>query len=92
MRNLSYAIVAVMGGLLAFSARAVESVGTVPAPALTAVEATASSTYDKANQLYVYKYTVKNGAASTGTLDTINIDISNSQGRSPSSAGEAFKV
>jgi len=77
MRILNAVIVVIASLLSASPAIAVESVGTVSAPALTAVEATASCTYDKVNKVYKYRYTVSNGAASTGNLDAINIDMIN---------------
>lgn len=70
-------ILAVLGICVAISGEALESVGTLPTPALTNVHATASATYDAANKLYTYTYTASNGAGSTGTIDTLNLDVAN---------------
>lgn len=71
------AILAAFGIGLTPSAGAVESVGTLPAPTLTDIRATASATYDATNQLYTYSYDVSNGAANTGAIMSINIEMAN---------------
>lgn len=69
-------VLAILAGLaLSATAKAVESVGTLPAPTLTSVRAAASATYDTASELYTYSYAVSNGAGSTGAIMDANVDV-----------------
>jgi hypothetical protein len=56
-------------------AKAAEAVGQMPVPTLKDVQVVSSVTYDSATKLYTYSYTVSNGAASTGAIFGLDVDM-----------------
>src|SRR5262245_42668102 len=49
--------------------------GALPIPTLRNVQVAATVSYDSAQQIYQYHYTVANPVANTGVIDTFYVDI-----------------